>query len=76
MVLSGNLYLLQDELPQALADDPAIMKNLQDSQQQVNKITAVIRILQRVTNVEQAAYHGQVKMIDIEAALKKELAQE
>jgi DNA-binding response OmpR family regulator len=76
MVLSGNLFMLQDELAQGTADEAAIIKTLEDSQRQANKITAVIRILQRVTNVELVAYHGQVKMIDIEAALQKELARE
>ena len=38
------------------------------------QIAAVLRVLQRVTAVKQTTYHGQVRMIDIEAALREELA--
>jgi CheY-like chemotaxis protein len=76
MVLTGNLSLVQDEIPQDLPNHAVLIKALKDSQKNANKIAAVLRILRRVTSVEQTTYHGQVKMIDIEAALKEELAKE
>ena len=74
MVLSGNLSLLQSKLGQELAGRPALLKMLQDSQNSATQIEAVIRVLQRTTNPQQTTYHGQTRMIDIEAALQEELA--
>jgi CheY-like chemotaxis protein len=63
--LGGNLALLQESLSGIV----------QDSRVSVTKIEAVLRALQRVTKVQQTTYHGQIRMIDIEAALNEELAQ-
>jgi len=76
MALTGNLYLAKADIPKDLPNHAALMKNLEESQLSAEKIAAVIRILRRVTNVEQTTYHGQIKMIDIEAALQRELAKE
>jgi hypothetical protein len=74
MVLSGNLILLQESLRQQLSQQPALLKALQDSQASAAQIAAVIRVLQQTTQAEQTTYLGQTRMIDIEAALREEMA--
>jgi two-component system NtrC family sensor kinase len=73
MILMGNLSLIQKELPADLPNYSFLAKSLQDSQSSAKKVEAVLRVLRRVTHVEQTTYHGDIKMIDIEAALQKEL---
>ncbi len=75
MVLTGGLGLLQEELERGQLKKSSL-QTLQDSRDSVTRITAVLRVLQRVTKVRQSVYHGQVKMIDIEAALREELAKD
>lgn len=74
MVLSGNLTVLEEILRQTLLEQPTLQKILQDSQESAAEIGAVIRVLQRTTQAEQTTYHGQIRMIDIETALREELA--
>jgi len=74
MVLTGGLGLLEESLPPQLLADPALAKTLHGSQASVAQIRAVLRVLQQVTNVQQTIYDGQIRMIDIEAALQEELA--
>ena len=73
MVLMGNLSLMQKEIPPNLPNYPFLSKSLQDSQNSAKRVEVVLRVLRRVTHVEQAIYHGDIKMIDIEAALQREL---
>lgn len=74
MVLGGNLTLLQEALRKELPHRTALSKMIQDSQDSTDLIAAVIRVLQRTTNAQQSTYHGQIRMIDIEAALREEMA--
>jgi DNA-binding response OmpR family regulator len=74
MVLSGNLALLKETLRKELPQQAALAKMIQDSQSSTNLIAAVIRVLQRMTDVQQTTYLGQIRMIDIEAALREEVA--
>jgi len=74
MVLDGGLTLLQENLEHELGDNPTLARVLRDSSASVSQIAAVLRVLQRVTAVKQTTYHGQTRMIDIEAALREELA--
>jgi DNA-binding response OmpR family regulator len=74
MILSGNLSLLQQKLQHEFADQPLLLKMIQDSQNSAIQIGAVIQVLQRTTNAQQTTYHGQTRMIDIEAALREEIA--
>lgn len=69
--LISGLSLLEEDLKgqNAAADSIYITQQCGDS---AAKIGAVLRVLQRVTNIREAVYHGEVKMIDIEAALKAE----
>lgn len=72
--LSGNLSLLAETLPQENRGDLDLSQILQEAQDSSHKIAAVLRVLQQVTNVEQTTYHGPISMIDIEKALREELA--
>jgi two-component system NtrC family sensor kinase len=74
MVLTGGLTLLEESLPPQLVADPTLAEVLHNSQTSVTQIGAVLRVLQRVTKVQQTTYNGQVRMIDIKAALREELA--
>lgn len=71
MILTSSLELLAEMLPK---DNTTPQQIIRDSKKSTRKIEAVIRVLQKVTKAELATYHGQVKMIDIERALRKELA--
>jgi CheY-like chemotaxis protein len=75
MILKGGLSLLREAFPSDLLErDPGLLGIMKDSQESLLKIEAVLRVLQRVTRVEGTNYHGEIKMIDIEAALQEELS--
>jgi len=69
--LISGLSLLEEDLEdESIEPDlSAIARQCGDS---AAKIGAVMRVLQRVTNIQGVTYHGQVKMIDIETALQEE----
>ncbi|HRV90638.1 MAG TPA: response regulator [Anaerolineae bacterium] len=73
VVLNGNIFLAQEGLPAQLPNHAELIETLEECEISVAKIEAVIKVLQKITNVKLTAYHGQVKMLDIENALKKEL---
>lgn len=75
VVLNGNLFLLQEELPASTLNVSELLDILQECQQSTEKIETVLKILRRVTAARHTAYHGEIKMIDIEAALRKELGE-
>jgi DNA-binding response OmpR family regulator len=72
-VITAGLALLQESLDQPDRDVPLLKTVGRDCQTSLRHIQAVMRVLQRVTLVQETAYHGQDRMIDIEAALKEEL---
>lgn len=74
MVVDGGLTLLQESLEQELHNSPKLARIMRDSSASVAYIAAVLRVLQRVTSVRQTAYDSRTRMIDIEAALREELA--
>ena len=74
MVVDGGLTLLQENLEQELRNNSKLARIMRDSSASVTYIAAVLRVLQRVTSVKQITYHGQTRMIDIEAALREELS--
>jgi DNA-binding response OmpR family regulator len=74
MVVDGGLTLLQENLEQELRNNPKLGRVMRDSRASVTFIAAVLRVLQRVTSVKQTAYDSRTRMIDIEAALREELA--
>ena len=74
MVVDGGLTLLQENLEQELRNNPKLARIMRDSSASVAHIAAVLRVLERVTSVQQTAYDRRTRMIDIEAALREELA--
>lgn len=75
MVLDGSLTLLQETLRE-MPDHSTLTGIARNSLDSVAQIAAVIRVLQRITDVKQTTYYGRTRMIDIEAALREELAQQ
>ncbi len=72
MVVQAGLSLIQESMPK-MGEDPLLKQVSQDSLASVRQIGAVMRVLQQVTKVQYSTYHGPIKMIDIEAALREEL---
>lgn len=72
MTLMGGLSLLREGLQKEVIN-PELLEIIESSQESAVKIEAVLRVLQRVTRVKESIYHGQVKMIDVEAELREEL---
>jgi DNA-binding response OmpR family regulator len=71
MTLMGGLSLIEEELkPQA---EPKLLQIISESYDSASKIEAILRVLQQVTKAQESTYHGELKMIDIEAALQEEL---
>ena len=75
MVIHGGLAILQEtaewiQEPNSRATPDKIIAASQTS---VFRISAVLRILQRITNIELTTYHDDEQMIDIESLLEKEL---
>lgn len=73
MVPLAGLTLLQESIDQPIRDANLLHTVARDCQANLRYIQAVMRVLQKVTRIQEADYHGQVKIIDIEAALKEEL---
>jgi DNA-binding response OmpR family regulator len=72
-IANGGLTVLQNALDEGKMEAERHRKVMEDSQSSLVRIGAVMRVLQRVVNAVPATYHGEVKMIDIEQALKDEL---
>jgi DNA-binding response OmpR family regulator len=75
-VVQAGLTLIQESLQKKNIDAVLFYQVVQDSLTNVRQIGAVMRVLQRITKVQDVSYHGQVKMLDIEEALKDELNKE
>lgn len=75
MVIHGGLAILQEtaEWLQEPNSGTSPNKIISDSQTSVFRISAVLRVLQRITNIELTTYHDDEQMIDIESLLEKEL---
>ncbi len=74
MVLNGGLALVREELGEQLKQQQVLDHVTKDCQASLNKIGAVIKVLQKVSNVQNTTYHGQTRMIDIEDEMRKELS--
>ena len=72
MTLMGGLSLLEEAVESELFEPP-LRQIITESRNSAVKIEAVLRVLQRVTKAQDSTYHGQIKMIDVEAALQEEL---
>jgi DNA-binding response OmpR family regulator len=72
-VLTAGMSILQEAIERPTEDNQLQKTVARDCQSSLKQIQAVMRVLTQVTHVHQASYHGQVKMIDIETELKKEM---
>lgn len=70
--LISGLSLLEEDL-KADSIDPDLNTIARQCGDSAAKIGAVMRVLQRVTDIQGVTYHGEIKMIDIETALQEEL---
>jgi len=75
-VVQAGLTLIQESLQRNTIDPSLLNDVVQDSLTNVRQIGAVMRVLQQITRVQDVSYHGQVKMLDIEEALRDELGKE
>jgi DNA-binding response OmpR family regulator len=75
-VVQAGLTLIQESVQKNAIDTSLLNQVLDDSLTNVRQIGAVMRVLQRITKVQDVSYHGQVKMLDIEQALRDELNKE
>ena len=75
MVIHGGLELLQEHAEWSVKHDKTAPPDMiiTDAQSSVFRISAVLRVLQRVAKVELTTYYDHNQMIDIEDALEKEL---
>lgn len=73
MVLDGGLAILRETISGDNDDRHSREVILRDCQTSLNRIEAVMRVLQKVTVVRETNYHGNARMIDIETALREEM---
>jgi len=75
MVIHGGLALLQENAEWVVKHDMAASPDtiITDAQHSTFRISAVLRVLQRVAKVELTTYYDDNQMINIEEILKKEL---
>lgn len=73
LVANGGLELCQELLcDPGTIDRENMLQILANSQQSVRQIEAVLRVLNRLTNVELTTYHDTISLLDIEAAVQAE----
>ncbi len=75
MVLSGGLTLIQATLQQESSQQAELAIVLRDCEASLTHISAVMRVLKRITEVKPTTYYGSTQMMDIDAALREELDQ-
>lgn len=75
-IIDSGFTLLSESLNQQLdAGEEARLQNIiHAGQKSLTNIAAVLRVLQKVSQIELVEYHEQVQMINIEAELRYELA--
>lgn len=72
-VVEGGLRLLDEVLQQRQVEDTIIPRVISDSIYNAERIGAVIRVLQKITEVKSQVYSEGFSMLDIKAALQEEL---
>jgi two-component system NtrC family sensor kinase len=72
-VVDGGLRLLDEVLQQRQVEDTIIPRVISDSIYNAERIGAVIRVLQKLTEVKSQVYSEGFSMLDIKAALQEEL---
>lgn len=75
MVMQASLSLQEEMLIQEerLQERDALMNMIVRGQQSASRIAAVLVVLQKISSVETTEYHQSVQMVDIAAALEREL---
>lgn len=73
MVLNGGLSILKEGFQEGQEEGLSNGVIVQDCLTSLTRIEAVMRVLQKVTNIRETSYHGNIRMIDIERELKEEL---
>jgi DNA-binding response OmpR family regulator len=73
MVLSGGMAILKENCEDQKDEQVSNATIIRDCITSLSRIEAVMRVLQKVTNIREASYHGNIRMLDIEKALKDEL---
>lgn len=72
-VVNGGLSIVAASMEARDFDENRLLSVITDSRASLNRISAVIRVLQKIIRAEPATYHAEIKMIDIENALKEEM---
>lgn len=72
-IIQGGLRYLQEHFDQHPPQEAELNDVMQDCLESADKMEAVMRVLQNSGNIQEAVYHGSVRMIDIETALQEEL---
>ena len=78
MSLGGNLRMMEESIQKEPLDAPNLPNLLEMtsmSQESVDEIAAVIRVMQKITHVQNKQYFGQDQIINVEEALNEELKQ-
>jgi len=73
MVLESGVTLLEEGLQKQEPQDKNLLKIVARCQSGIQNIEKVMTVLRQVTVVRYRSYAGRTQMIDIEAALKKEM---
>lgn len=73
MIVDGGLRLLSETLGQDQAEKSQIAEVISDSLSSTDRIAAVMRVLKKITQVQEADYAAGAKMIDIKEALRTEM---
>jgi len=74
MVINGGLTLLEEFIQEKDRQCYESVRDiLQNSQNSVDHIEGVLRILQQIADIEPETYHQEVKILNIEQRLKQEL---
>jgi len=75
MVVETTLSLMAEKLAQQteLPAEKELQQMIAQSQEGTERITAVLKVLQQITDIESVAYADSTQMLDIKAALEREL---
>jgi small-conductance mechanosensitive channel len=75
MVVETTLSLMAEKLSQQteLPVEKELQQMIAQSQEGTERITAVLKVLQQITDIEPVAYADSTQMLDIKAALEREL---
>ncbi len=74
MVIDNGLRLTLETLKTEYANDPELVETIHRSLASAETMEAVIRVLRKVTAVRRSRYHGDLSMLDIDAAVSWELS--